>query len=280
MKYKKYKLAYQCVFFCLFGLICFSANAQKLPGVQKTSLRVPANIKIDGKAAEWGQYQAYNKNTEVYYSIANDDSNLYLIVKAEKPNMIKKSVMAGITLVVNRSVKKNDTNSVAITFPLLPHKENLVITTRVNQYQKRTIIKDTAFMTRWTDTLVRKINSEFRNSIKFMSVKGAAEFTDTLVSVYNEDNIRTMAQFDTQMNYVYELAIPLKYLGLSINHAKAFAYHLLLNGAGHRFVPETDGKTSSRSIQIIDGHAVLTMNLINQDWVYTTDFWGEYMLAK
>ena len=48
----------------LFAVITFTATAQKLPNVQATSLRAPANIKIDGKATEWNdKFQAYNHST-------------------------------------------------------------------------------------------------------------------------------------------------------------------------------------------------------------------------
>lgn len=55
-------------------ITCFSAQAQKLPGVQQTALRAPTQIKIDGRTTEWGnQLQAYNKATCIYYTLCNDD---------------------------------------------------------------------------------------------------------------------------------------------------------------------------------------------------------------
>ena len=58
------------------------ANAQKLPNVQQASLRAPENVKVDGKPTEWGdKLQAYNKATDVFYTIANDYNNLYLIIQ-------------------------------------------------------------------------------------------------------------------------------------------------------------------------------------------------------
>jgi len=61
-----------------FLMIGFFANAQKLPEVQTVNLRAPAGIKIDGKPTEWdSKFQAYNKSTNAFYTIANDDDNLY-----------------------------------------------------------------------------------------------------------------------------------------------------------------------------------------------------------
>ena len=48
------------------------------------------NLKIDGKANEWGEsFAASNKRTSLLYSLANDDKNLYLVIKA--PVIINKN---------------------------------------------------------------------------------------------------------------------------------------------------------------------------------------------
>jgi len=74
------------------------AYAQKLPSVQPNSLRAPANVKIDGIPTGWGEtLQAYNKSTELHYTIANDDENLYLTVQATNPRVIQKLLMTGLT---------------------------------------------------------------------------------------------------------------------------------------------------------------------------------------
>jgi hypothetical protein len=65
----------------LATLAFLQANAQKLPQVQQVSLRAPANIRADGKNKEWGtQLQAFNNATGIFYSMANDDENLYLVI--------------------------------------------------------------------------------------------------------------------------------------------------------------------------------------------------------
>ncbi|HCN82336.1 MAG TPA: hypothetical protein DIT07_01770, partial [Sphingobacteriaceae bacterium] len=64
-------------------IIPVTTSAQKLPNIQEASLRAPAGIKVDGKATEWNnQFQAYNKATEIFYTISNDDDKLYLAVQA------------------------------------------------------------------------------------------------------------------------------------------------------------------------------------------------------
>jgi len=95
------------LFFSLSTLILFNGYAQKLPNKQEASLRAPANIKIDGQATEWNnKYQAYNNATEVFYTIANDDDNLYLIIHARKSRIIEKMMEGGISFTVSPTNKK------------------------------------------------------------------------------------------------------------------------------------------------------------------------------
>lgn len=50
-------------FLLLFSLI---VSAQKLPNIQKESVRAPDNVKVDGKPIEWGnKLKAYNNATEI-----------------------------------------------------------------------------------------------------------------------------------------------------------------------------------------------------------------------
>ena len=69
----------------LFPLLFLSIYtcAQKLPKIQDVNQRAPSNMKIDGKPAEWNdQFLAYNTNVEVFYTLSNDDKNLYLALRA------------------------------------------------------------------------------------------------------------------------------------------------------------------------------------------------------
>ena len=101
-------------------LMYFDVSAQKLPNIQQTSIRAPASIKIDGKATEWrDEFQAYNKATEIYYTISNDSEKLYLTVQAIDLDIINKIVCGGITLTINGTGKMKDQGGKVITFPAL-----------------------------------------------------------------------------------------------------------------------------------------------------------------
>src|SRR5471030_3193728 len=99
-------------------LLWGTAQAQKLPVVQTISVRAPANIKIDGRATEWGnKFQAYNHSLDIYYTMANDDENLYIVTHAKEMVSIFKITSAGLKIMLNNRSKASDEGAVAITFP-------------------------------------------------------------------------------------------------------------------------------------------------------------------
>jgi len=88
-------------------LISINVNAQKLPALQKESLYAPANIKIDGKATEWdNKFQAYNAANSIFYTLSNDDKNLYLVVFTSENEALSKIIYGGITLTVTDAANK------------------------------------------------------------------------------------------------------------------------------------------------------------------------------
>src|SRR5476651_1276857 len=85
----------------LFILVSFAATAQKLPAVQQISLRTPDNLRIDGKPTEWNnKFQAYNSRTDFYYTIANNDNNLYVIIQTPIPDVIRRIMNGGVSLTI------------------------------------------------------------------------------------------------------------------------------------------------------------------------------------
>jgi len=80
----------------------FNLNAQKLPKIQEESLRAPNDIKIDGTFSEWnGKFKAYNTNTQIFYTIANNDSLLFLTMRATDQLIIRKIIAGRITITFN-----------------------------------------------------------------------------------------------------------------------------------------------------------------------------------
>lgn len=206
---------------------CLSAHAQSLPAVQQHSLRAPAGIKIDGKTTEWSnRFQAYNKATGIYYTMANDSTNLYLAIQAKNPVIVRKILGGSMVFTVNGSVKKGN-KQVAFTFPLLSSSVSAGIGIYLKQRIGLTPAKTKNIYGR--DSLLLLINTTLINNLKQIRVKGVKAFADTTLSVYNDLGIKVRALFDTNNALTCELAIPLKYLKLPGTMPARFNYQIKLN---------------------------------------------------
>jgi hypothetical protein len=252
----------------LLAFICFTANAQKLPATQQVSLWIPANIKVDGKADEWnGKFQAYNSNNHLFYTIANNDKNLYLIVYSTDRFTIQKIVRWGVALTVSNSKKSKDPNNVVISFPIADEKKNLTISKSASEYNHILNNKKA------TDSLMKAINVKLGIAYKEIQIAGIKEINDPSISVYNMLGIKAVALFDNKLAYTYELAIPLKYINGLLNSEARFSYNIKLNGGGVKVNPKAP--PGPVNIDGSEGEDPNTQYLFSP-----TDFWGEYTLAK
>lgn len=254
-----------------------SAYAQKLPGTQPNSLRAPVDIKIDGKTTEWNnQFQAYNKATSVYYTLANDDDNLYLAIQVKDPLIIRKILGGSMVFNVNRSVKKDDAHAM-FTFPLLPGNISAEISAYLKQRIALTPAKTGSIYGR--DSLLMLMNTTLINNIKQIKVKGVKLLTDTMLSVYNEAGIKVRALFDTDNALTCELAIPVKYLELTGAPPARFSYQLKLN---EMYANRTSVAVGLDGKLLPAGSFTIVYSSIQseqQALMNATDFWGEYTLA-
>jgi len=232
-------------------LSAFAATAQKLPAKQTVSLRA-VDTKIDGKTTE--KFQAYNTSIEAFYTISNDDENLYLTVKAVQHDIASKIIRGGLTLVINHTIKKNDPEQVTITYPILRNADMAAV---ANMYAAKSFDQGDG-----TVTSVKQLNDVLQAKSKTIGLSGIKTIADKEISVYNEDGIKAVSLFDDKNAYTYELAIPLKYLNLL--NGDAFSYHIKVNEV--YMGPATGGGPPAPPVPI--------------SALGTTDFWGEYTLAK
>ncbi len=252
------KKAIACIAFTFLFVINVIAQ---LPNKQQISFRAPAKLKIDGLATEWGdKLQAYNKSTQIFYAMSNDDKNLYLIVQAKYEEIISKIVRGGITLIINHTVSKKDPQPVTITYPVLRGVAmSRVANAIVGRFYKQ---PDTSYR----PVPISEINNRLDAGAKTIIVKGIKALDSDTLSVYNTDGIKAAGQFDSKMLYNYELAIPIKYLDLPDNGINPFSYQLKINGEpDYKFIP---GETGSFPPPV------------SQAQLATTDFWAQYTLAK
>lgn len=265
--------------------------------VQEESVWAPANIKIDAKLTEWNNtLQANNKTTNLYYTIANDDKNLYLAVKSTDQANSTKIVSGGITFAINTAGKKKDKEAFAVTFPVVNRAS------MGNQFRQRGGMGGQ----RPDSAAMANMRSQLLATAKEISLKGFKDIPDSVISIYNEYGIKAAVGYDSNGSFIYELALPLSQLGLSPGSAKELAYNIKVNamqfgrrdgdnggndnargmggdggGRGNRggFGGGNGGGFGGGAISVttvrVNGGG---MNM--QDMMSATDFWGKYILAK
>jgi len=264
--------------------VAVSAKKAPLPEKQQISLRAPAKVKIDGNAKDWSNnFHAYNHSTDIFYLIANDDDNLYLVVQAIDQTAINRIVGGGITFTVQPSINENDKDAASITYPYYQITKGNVGANFQLLIPKDTTMKDAR-------TMRDNHNRQLGQSCKLIRITGIAGF-DTLTSVYNNKGILAVGMFDLQERYTLELRVPLKSLSLSANDQTQFAYHIKLNGGnpyGPDYIPEYSGPHILKMPPIVPGaqtydptpKAPNTGKRVGAVVSTPTDFWAEYTLAK
>lgn len=247
--------------------ISLSVNAQKLPNIQPSGLYAPADVKVDGKATEWNNpLQAYNKSIAAFYTMANNNDNLYLVIRTTDYVAIDKILGGGITLTITG--KKG-----AITF-----------TTPTSSGSNRSnISKEVRGAEPLTDSLLNKLNKELANNFKEAALTGIATIPDPTISVYNEYGIKVSGQIGMDKAYTCELAIPLKYITPVLADVDNFNYNIMVNGVKMNIVTSTrNGEVvNSQSAEMASIMANIKINGSSMmELSSPTDFSGTYTLIK
>jgi hypothetical protein len=252
----------------VFVIVAFNVVAQKLPSKQEGSVRAPEKVKIDGKATEW-TFKAYNVATDVFYTMAHDNDNIYLVIKAADESSVRKIISSGITFSVNSIAKKTDALGAVVTYPLFNYKNKPNI-----NFLVRSAPADSA------DYIVTANNKQFTSMGKFVRVRGIKD-VDTLLSVYNTDGISVASSFDKEGGYTYELAISRKHIAPFVDAQGRFFYTVVLNGLKMDDMPGIEVKRGGDGvIKEVHIRKELYRPNLSQGMNINTDFSGEYILTK
>lgn len=202
--------------------ITTSVYAQKQPSIQQVSVYAPDNNPEALFTASADKFQAYNKGNHLYYTIANDDSALYLVAHTDDKLAIQKIVRWGLTLTVDNS-RKISPGSPSVSFPVPNGDQNFSIIRTPEEEQPSKA----------------SYNAKMANICKLIAVKGLTGIDGPTISVYNTDGIKAKGLFNDQLEYTYELKVPLKYLNISVNDKNGFWYDVRLNSGSSNIKPGT-----------------------------------------
>jgi hypothetical protein len=262
---------YRIILIVTIQIISVRAHSQKLPNKQEASVRSPTDVKVDGKSMEW-EYQAYNKATGLYYTIANDDDKLYLSIHADDPQIIQRIISAGISFTITSKVQKKKSDGMTVTYPKFNKKSNPNIdlkSNHVNGLSKEEI-------ERITDSLIIVNNKKIISNSKDIMIKGVKEL-DTLISIYNVDGVNATSLFDNKMSYNYELSIDLKYIRPFLIN-QLFIYNIKINEVTINNLNGLTVTTAPDGLPVFNFSKGVVIPSLSA--AQSTDFGGEYTLAK
>jgi hypothetical protein len=289
--------------FCFIASSLTVTQAQKLSDVQDVSVWA-SGVKVDGKHSEWeNNFKATNKSTNLTYTLANDAKNLYLAIQSKDLTTNNKIMLGGITLTVNPSGKKSDKESFKVIYPVMNRQRGAgggpigsvtisgpsggsggPVGVRMQggpggfgRFQDMSPAQ--------RDSLQRAIARTQLASAKEIKVFGFKDIPDSLISIYNEYSIKTLASISDEGVFMYEASIPLELLEMSADNPKEFSYNIKLNGLQISFGGFSSGGRpggggqGTREIRVEGGGG--GMGGFNfQDLITPTDFWGKYILTK
>lgn len=262
-------------------MVCFilSSNtlfSQKLPNKQEASLRPPPAVKIDGKVDEWS-FAAFNKATDLFYTIANDGKKLYWVFQANDQTVINKIMGGGITILITKSGKETSERGMSITYPY--REKNKLIA--FSFHKRGEILPPKQLLNQVADSIMMANNKKLASYTKWIYTKGISNM-DTLISIYNEQGLEAAQAFNMEKAYNCEIAIDLEHLGLSENMSK-FSYQIIVNGGPNKYNGMMWGPSGNGGAISTTTNASIALESINnteQKLYSTSDFRGEYTLSR
>jgi hypothetical protein len=296
---------------CLIATSLTVTQAQKLSDVQDLSVWA-SGVKVDGKHNEWeNNFKATNKSTNLTYTIANDAKNLYLAIQSKDVTNNNKIMLGGITLTVNPSGKKSDKESFKVIYPVINRQRgpggganrSVTVSSPSGGGGATTVVRGMPggaggfgrfqdMTPAQRDSLQRAIARTQLASAKEIKVFGFKDIPDSLISIYNEYSIKTMASISDEGVFMYEASIPLELLEMSADNPKEFSYNIKLNGLQINFGGFSGGGRPGGGGEVttvvrVEGSGGMgggmggRMGNFNfQDLITPTDFWGKYILTK
>jgi hypothetical protein len=250
-----------------------SNKSKKLPRIQLKSIKAPEKVIIDGKIEDWSVgFSAFNSNTNTFYTIANDASNLYLIIKSGNYEAMQKMLLGGVRLII-----KHEKSEFKLSYPAYS-KSNL---NWIANWGSSVSINSPLFNNRIADSTMKERNLTLAKRIKMIGIKEFGAETDTLHSVYNAKGIVARSRFDLEGNYIAEWSIPLSFLMSSGKKITAFEYKIELPGRTvNSMKVNVDTERQRIFVDVPGGEGyVIPLNSGNLTISLPTDFKGKYVLS-
>ncbi len=281
------------VFFKSFA-VCMLLLGCQLAMVKAQSSRdqgrwIDTKVSVNGRLEEWGELDETNKSTSLKYTVANNATTLFLVIKSTDQSSMTKILAGGITFTINTAGKKNDKEGYQIQFPLIKQGEG-------RRWRPRPRNADGATGT--DSAALAEKGAQLSQVTKEIGLRGFKDIQDSSVSVYNLYGIKAAAAYDANASLGIELAIPLKLLEINPGQLTELAYNVKLNGLTMPQRRESqEGATAATMARGGGGRSQGGMIGISggfgrgggmgggggfnmQDLFSATDFWAKYRIVN
>ncbi|MBK0381973.1 hypothetical protein I5M32_03290 [Pedobacter sp. SD-b] len=212
-------------FYLTLASLTFSTLGLKAQDIVKIPL-APSTIKIDGKLLEFGDTLAnYDKSTKINYAFAHDDKNLYVFVKINGQTEQNKMMAGGLSVAINDKGKKKAVSS--ITFPVVDRTAMMAaMKSRGTRNRESTVQKTPEERAKEKQAM----REEMLLGLKEIKIKDLKDISVESISIYNTYGIKTGISYNANNALIYEMAVPLKLVGLDAKSTDEFAINMKLNG--------------------------------------------------
>ena len=243
----------------LVSLINLASFSQKKADLITTRWAFNA-VAADGVLNDWpDSLTMFNKETNLYYGLANDNQNVYLAIRSASKQDLTKILAGGISFSANIEGKKKDAPTVI--FPVLDRTPGKSRNTR-------------------EELEVEERQKQILSRIKDIKVAGFKEIIDGGISLQNTYGIRAAASFDKNDNLVQEIIIPLSLLNLRTLNGGEVTYSIRVNGMqGPSVTPNQRQIGQRQSMGGMNGNQFPTRNSPMSKLLTSTEFFIKSRLA-
>ncbi len=253
-------------------------SAQATPGT--LALNAPkAAVVIDGSSQEWGDSLSYyNAEKKVHYSIANDKTTLYLVVKTKDPVQITNITKAGLTFSVDTKGRKK--SAFSTTFPYTdPASSSMAMGGQGMAAGEQTQQQKAAM-------------ALFITKFKKIKVDGFKDIAEDDLGTTNPYNIMVAINYDADGSLVYEESLPLELFRAGDLAKGEWSFNIKMNGveppSSQAMTGDVSGAPNGKggkvgAIPRNGGSGTTITSGTPQQKPVTTptiDFWGKFTLAK
>jgi len=201
-----------------------------------------APVIIDGSVSEYQDFRFYNKETKMFYSLYNDNANLYVCLKTNDEAMQMKIMKVGMEIWIDTLEKSKEQNG--ILFPLAKGNSiNMDGMKPQTNHEKQKPDFNT-------------VKNNFFLEQNFMILVGFKNTTKGLTSLEDKSGIKVKINWDSTNSMIYEAIIPFitfyKESLSNIDSTKFFTLTLNINAFSIHEMPQNGGPDYGRMSGGID----------------------------